>query len=98
VGGKKALPSLSNLKGLAIVAIFQTPVEDIAPHLNQAELLLKLPDSMLGVKFLAGKDIDVDIAPLREGVDADVAFGDEDESGDTPILGLGADVSCYLRG
>ena len=49
-------------------------------------------------KSLHEKDVDVEVALIREGVDADVALGDDYEPGDSPVVGnlagVGVDLWC----
>ena len=71
---------------------------NIAPDFGQTKLLLKVSYCLLGVKLFTGEDIDIDVGTLGEGVDADMALRDEDKTGNTPILGFGADVFGNLWG
>ena len=44
------------------------------------------------IEGLAREDVDVNVVALREGVDADVALGDDHEAGDAVVGGFGAVV------
>ncbi len=81
-----------------IIVVFQTPIENIAPDFGQAKFLLKVSNGLLGVKLLAGEDVDIDVGTLGESVDANMALRYEDKSRDTPIFGFGADVLGNLWG
>ena len=81
-----------------IIVVFQTPIENIAPDFGQTKFLLKVSNGLLGVKLLAGEDVDIDVGTLGESVDANMALRYKDKSRDTPIFGFGADVLGNLWG
>ena len=65
----------------------QAAIKDPGFDLTQAEQGAGVGESLLVVERLAGENVDVDVVPMREGVDADVAFGDDDEAGDAAVVG-----------
>src|SRR3989304_4562378 len=75
------------------VRVLQAALEGADAGAGQAKLGDDAVDGAFGLEAFAGKDIDPDVAAVREGVDGNVAFGDQDEAGNAPVLGLGADVA-----
>ena len=53
---------------------------------GDAEQFGDIGHRLIVVEVFAGKDIQAEVAPLGEGVNADVAFGDEHEAGYPPIF------------
>ena len=81
-----------------IIVVFQTSIDNIAPDFGQAKSLLKVSNDLLGVKLLAGEDVDIEVGTLGESVDANMALRYKDKSRDAPIFGFGADVLGNLWG
>jgi hypothetical protein len=79
-----------HLKREVKVRVFQATPEEMAPHPGEFQLLPELPDHLNGIKLLAGEDVNVEEAFFHKGVDGDMAFGDEHESGKPPVFRLGA--------
>ena len=80
------------------VGPLEAPFQEPGFDSPEAEEGAGVGDGLLVVEGLAGEDVDVHIVPGREGVDADVAFGDDDEAGDAVVLGVGAVVFQDLGG
>src|SRR3990170_1661255 len=83
-----------NGRGLGnAVRVLQAALEGADVGAGQAKLGDDSVDGVFDREAFAGEDVDPDVAAVWEGVDGDVALGDEDEAGDAPVLGLGADVA-----
>lgn len=52
---------------------------------------------VIGVKILAGKDVDEGVLLVGKSMDRDVGLGDQDDAGDPPIFGHFADVFKNVR-
>src|SRR3990172_12507462 len=80
------------------VRVLQAALEGADVGAGQPKLGDDAVDGVFDREAFAGEDVDPDVAAVREGVDCDVALGDEDEAGDAPVLGLGADVAVHEGG
>jgi hypothetical protein len=61
-------------------------IDQAGSQFNQLESLSKITYCFLGIKILAGENVYINVVPLNERVDADMAFGDEDESRYSPVV------------
>jgi len=73
---------------LDLVGVLEAALVDVGLDVGQAELLNDDVYRLRRFELLAGEDVGPDIAVLREGVDCNVALGDDHEPGDTPVFGL----------
>ena len=65
---------------------FQAPVQQIDFVARNAEALGGIVHRLLVIESLAGKNIQAQIVALREGVNADMTFRNQDKPGETPII------------
>jgi len=57
---------------------------------------LKLAESTLSIKVLAGENVNTNVVSLGESMDTDVTFGDENKPRYPPIFRFGAYVFKYI--
>ena len=85
--------------GGALVGVrpFQATVQEPGFYALQIEQGTDVGQRLLVVKGLAGENVNVHVVPPGEGVNADVAFGDDDETGNAAVIGVGAVVFQHFR-
>jgi hypothetical protein len=64
----------------------QTPVQKILFMAGNAKKFGNIGHGLFVVECLAGKYVEAEVTPVGEGVNADMAFGNDDKSGNTPIF------------
>ena len=83
------LPSLVThvvFHGLHVPGEFQAAVQKILLMAGDPEKLGGIGHRLIVVEFLAGKDVQAEVAPVGEGVNADVTFSDEHKARKPPVL------------
>ena len=65
---------------------FQAPVQHVDFVAFDAEQFGDIIHRLLVIEFLAGKNIQAEVAALRKGVNADMTFSNEDKPGNAPII------------
>ena len=72
--------------GLHVPGEFQPPVQHIDFGAIDAEHLGGIVHRLLVIEVLAGKNVDAEVAALREGVNADMTFRNQDKPGNSPVI------------
>src|SRR3954451_12168832 len=75
------------------VRVFEAAFVDFFLDVSEAPRVDDRAGGVFGFELLAGEDIDPDVAAIGESVYRQVALGDDDEAGDSPVFGLHADVA-----
>ena len=84
---------------LAVVRPFEreAALHQHAVHLLHVEGVADVLDGLLVVEVLAREDVHREVVQLGEGVDGDVALGDDDQARDAGIGGVGGLVLEHVR-
>jgi hypothetical protein len=61
------------------------------------KFVLEVLHDLLGIKILAGENVYIYVTTFDESMNTDMAFGDKNESGYSPVFRLRADVFKNVR-
>lgn len=92
----------NQLVGRAVLAVVrplegEAALDEHAVHFLHVEGVADVGDGLLVVKVLAREDIHGEVVELGEGMEGDVALGDDDEAGDAGVGGVGGLVLEHVR-